>query len=270
MGYYISVEGNIKIFVEDINPTGKKTILFIHGWPGNHNLFEYQYNQLAMTYRCVGIDCRGFGASDKPIEGYNYDRLSDDVRAVIDALQLKDVVLVGHSTGGAIAVRYMARHKGYQISKLVLCAAAAPSLIQRSYFPYGLPKEAVLNIIQGTYDDRPKMIRDFGNMIFFKYKTDAFSDWVFKLGLQASGWATAAIANTWLNEENLFYDLRAINIPTLILHGINDKVCLFQLAIFQRDNIRNARLVPFENSGHFLFCDEKEKFNDELTRFTEE
>lgn len=270
MGHYITVEEGVKIFVEDLNPSGEKTIFFIHGWPGNHNLFEYQFNQLPkLGYRCIGIDCRGFGLSDKPFEGYDYNRLADDVRRVVDELNLKDFILCGHSTGGAICVRYMARHNGYGVSKLALFAAAAPSLIQRPYFPYGLTSEAVVNIIKGTYSDRPKMLNDFGDMIFFQYKTNAFKDWIFQLGLQASGWATAAIANSWLNEE-LFSDLRSIEVPTLILHGIHDKVCLFPLAVAQKNSIPNSRLVPFEYSGHFLFLDQLDKFNDELIKFIEE
>ena len=80
----------------------------------------------AMGYRCIGIDWRGFGKSDKPISGYNFDRLADDIRAVVDGLQLDNFTLVGHSTGGAIAIRYMSRHNGYGVSKLVLVDAAAP------------------------------------------------------------------------------------------------------------------------------------------------
>ncbi|RXN65812.1 alpha/beta fold hydrolase, partial [Clostridium botulinum] len=139
MGYYIKVEPNVKIYVEDLNPEGNKTIVFLHGWPGSHKLFEYQFDQLPkMGYRCVGIDTRGFGNSDKPWTGYGYDRLSDDVRCVVEALKLHDFTLVGHSTGGAMAVRYMARHKGHGVSKLALIDAAAPSLIKRPNFPYGL------------------------------------------------------------------------------------------------------------------------------------
>ena len=94
MGYYVNVEPNVKIYVEDLNPTGKKTILFLHGWPGSHKLFEYQFNQLPMMgYRCIGIDTRGFGNSDKPWRGYDYDRLADDVRCVIDTLKLHDIIL---------------------------------------------------------------------------------------------------------------------------------------------------------------------------------
>src|SRR5665647_3649135 len=106
MGYYVRVEPNVRIYVEDINPQGSKTILFIHGWPLNHKMFEYQFNVLpAMGYRCIAIDQRGFGSSDKPWEGYDLDRMADDVRCVIDALQLKNITLAGHSYGGAISIR---------------------------------------------------------------------------------------------------------------------------------------------------------------------
>ncbi|MGE5454986.1 MAG: alpha/beta fold hydrolase [Methylocystaceae bacterium] len=271
MGYYIEVEPNVKIYVEDLNPEGKKAILFLHGWPGSHKLFEYQFDQLPkMGYRCIGMDTRGFGKSDKPWGGYDYDRLADDVRCVVDALKLQGFTLGGHSTGGAIAIRYMARHNGYGVSKLALFAAAAPSLIKRSYFPYGLPKEAVDEIIQGTYTDRPKMLRGFGDIFFFQYITEPFSDWIFQLGLEAAGWATAAIAKTWLEDERLFDDLGKIRVPTLILHGIHDKVCLFPLAEVQKKGIKNSRLIPFEYSGHALFYDQRDKFNKELTQFIED
>ena len=271
MGYYVKVEPNVKIYVEDLNPEGKKTILFLHGWPGSHKLFEYQFDELPkLGYRCIGIDTRGFGNSDRPIGGYDYNRLADDVRGVVEALKLQNFTLCGHSTGGAIAIRYMARHKGYGVSKLGLFAAAAPSLIQRSYFPYGLPKEAVTDIIKETYSDRPKMLRGFGEMFFFQYVTEPLADWFFNLGLQAAGWATAQVANTWLGEESLFSDLKKINVPTLILHGIHDKVCLFPLAEAQHEGIKNSKLVPFEESGHGLFYDQKEKFNEELAKFIEE
>lgn len=87
--------------------------------------------------------------------------------------------------------------------------------------------------------------------------------------VQAAGWATAAIANSWIEEEGLFDDMSAINVPTLILHGVNDEVCLFQLALAQRDMIRNSKLVPFEQCGHFLFYDQLERFNKELVEFVD-
>jgi non-heme chloroperoxidase len=271
VGFYIKVEPDVKIYVEDLNPDGCKTILFIHGWPASHKMFEYQFDQLPKTgYRCIGIDLRGYGNSDKPWEGYDYDTQADDIRCVVEELDLHDFTLGGHSTGGAIAIRYMARHDGYGVSKLALFAAAAPSLIQRPYFPHGLKKEEVIKIIQGTYNDRPTMLREFGDIFFFQHVTEPLSDWFFQMGLQAAGWSTAAVANAWLDEERLFSDLGEINVPTLILHGIHDKVCLFPLAIAQNEGIRNSRLVPFKYSGHGLFYDQRDKFNKELAQFIEE
>jgi pimeloyl-ACP methyl ester carboxylesterase len=267
MEHWVRVEPDVKIYVNDINPLGRKTILFIHGWPANHKMFEYQYNQLTLIgYRCIGIDMRGFGNSDKPLRGYNYDRLADDVRCVVEALKLQNFTLGGHSTGGAIAIRYMARHNGYGVSKLALFASAAPSLIQRPYFPYGLKEEDVNKIIQATYIDRPNMLRNFGKTFFHQKISEPFSDWFFQLGLQAASWSTIAVANAWLAEE-LFYDLERIFVPTLILHGIHDEVCLFPLAIAQNRGIKNSKLIPFENSGHGLFYDERDKFNRELSQF---
>lgn len=269
MGYYVEVELGVNVYVEDLNPMGNKTIVFLHGWPGDHNLFEYQFNIFSKKgYRCIGIDQRGFGKSDKPFTGYNYNRLSDDVKYVVDALQLKNFILAGHSTGGAIAVKYMGRHNGYGVSKLALFAAAVPSLIKRPNFPYGLDKATVLKIIQDTYIDRPKMLQDFGNIFFYQHITQAFSEWFFNLGLKAAGWSTAAVANTWINEI-LFSDLRLIDVPTLILHGIHDKVVPFQLSEVQKHSIIDSELIPFKYSGHGLFYDQKDKFNEELMKFIE-
>lgn len=270
MGLYIKVAPAVKIYVEDLNPDGCRTILFIHGWPANHKMFEYQFNELPkLGYRCIGIDCRGFGNSDKPWCGYDYDTLADDIRCVVEALDLHDITLGGHSTGGAIAVRYMARHNGYGVSKLALFAAAAPSLIQRPCFPYGLKREDVVKIIHDTDTDRPAMLKGFGDMFFFQYKTAALSDWFFQMGLQAAGWSTAAVAISWLDEERLFDDLGEIAVPALILHGIHDKVCRFPLAEAQHAGIKSSRLVPFKYSGHGLFYDERDKFNKELAAFVE-
>ncbi|QYY44003.1 alpha/beta fold hydrolase [Aneurinibacillus thermoaerophilus] len=267
MGYYVRVEPDVKIYVEDVNPRGGKPILFIHGWPANHKLFEYQFNIFpAMGYRCIGVDIRGFGKSDKPWGDYSYDRLADDVRTVVDILKLQNFTLAGHSVGGAIAVRYMARHKGWGVSKLALFGAAAPSLTQRPDFPYGLPKQDVNKLIQETYNDRPKMLEEFGSMFFFQHITRPFSNWFFQLGLQAAGWSTAAVLAS-LRDESLFFDLGKINVPTLILHGVHDKICLFPLAVAQNKGIKNSKLVPFENSGHGLMWEERDKFNKQLTQF---
>ena len=114
MSHKIKAINGVNINVEEIG-TGKP-IVFIHGWPVNHNMFEYQFTELPKHgYRCIGIDLRGFGDSDKPWEGYNYDTMADDVKAVLDTLNLQNVTLVGFSMGGPISIRYITRHHGAHI-----------------------------------------------------------------------------------------------------------------------------------------------------------
>lgn len=105
-------------------------------------------------------------------------------------------------------------------------------------------------------------------MFFFQNTTCSFSDWFFQLGLQVASWSTAALAIS-LRDESLFSDLRKICVPTLILHGIHDKICPFSLAIIQSKGIKNSKLVPFKYSGHGLFWEERDKFNMELIQFIE-
>ena len=258
MGYFITVEPGVNIYVEDINPTSNKTILFIHGWPLNHKQFEYQFDVLpAMGYRCIGIDWRGFGQSDKPMDGYNFDRLADDIRVIIGALQLENVTLVGHSTGGAIAIRYMARYHGQDVGKLVLVDAAAPT---------GFTAETAQQFLVATENDRPKMMQNVIDTFFFQYITEPFSHWFFQLGLQAAGWSTAAIIIT-LRDEELYQDLPRIHVPTLIIHGLHDKVIPFKQAQEVNQLIKNSQLVPFQYSGHGPFWEERDKFNKLLVQF---
>ncbi len=267
MEYYIRTEPEVNIFVEDLNPRSRKAILFLHGWPLNHNAYEYQFNQLpAMGFRCIGMDTRGFGKSTRPYSGYDYNRLADDVRRVVDALKLQNFTLAGHSMGGAMAIRYMSRYNGYGVSKLALFGAAAPSLTQQPNFPYGHTKEDITQIIDSGLKDRPKMLRDTAPMFFYRPITQPQSDFFFQLGFEASGWSTAKCAMTF-RDETLFSDLEKINVPTIIMHGIHDNVCLYPLAEAMKRSIRNSTLVPFENSGHSLFYEEQDKFNSVLAQF---
>lgn len=267
MQYYVKVEPDVNIFVNDINPESKKVVLFIHGWPLNNCMFEYQYNELAKYgYRCIGIDIRGFGKSDKPYANYSYDRIADDIRIIIEFLKLENVTLVGHSVGGAISIRYMSRHKGVGISKLVLLGAAAPSFIKKYNFPYGSTKQDVEKIISDTYNDRPTMLQGFTDILFNKYITNSFSHWILNLGLEAAGHSTMGLMSS-LGTEDLFKDVGMVNVPTLICQGIHDKICPVQFGETLKKEIRDSELVLFENSGHGLFWEEKDKLNKELIKF---
>ncbi|OXM84417.1 alpha/beta fold hydrolase [Paenibacillus rigui] len=262
MGYYVEVEAGIRAFVEEVG-TGRP-VVFLHGWPQNHQLFEYQFNELPKHgFRCIGIDFRGFGKSDRPWHGYSYDRLADDVRVIVEALQLKNAALIGFSMGGAVAIRYMARYGGDRINQLLLLAAAAPSFTQREGFPYGMKKEEVNAIIDAAYKDRPNMANDFGRMFFASQISDSFRSWVNDQAFEASSQGTIKCAES-LRDEDLRPDLAKIQVPTTIFHGALDRICPYALAMAMHEGIANSKLIRFERSGHGVFYDELAKFNQEL------
>ncbi|WP_411344370.1 alpha/beta fold hydrolase [Paenibacillus sp. WLX1005] len=267
MGKYVQVEDGVKIFVQDIGEG--IPVIFLHGWPANHLMFEYQFSRLPLDgYRCIGIDFRGFGKSDAPWEGYTYDRMADDLRAVIDDLGIENAVLAGFSMGGAVAIRYMARHQGHGIAQLALMGAAAPVFVKRPDFDYGLmdADDLTADLIEATYEDRPKMLGQFG-LKFTKSKTKAgMMVWLETLCYQASHHGTIKAAMA-LRDEDLRGDLSAINVPTVIFQGMKDKICDPQFAQLLSESITDARVVPFESSGHAMMFDEMEKFNEELLLF---
>lgn len=264
---FIEVEPGVRVYVED---TGVGTpVFFVHGWPVSQKMFEYQFSQFHRNgYRCIGIDLRGFGRSDKPYGEYSYDVFADDVHKVLEELNLRDITLAGFSMGGAIALHYVARHHGDRVARLALLAAAAPSFTRRKGFPYGLERSVVDGLIDACEANRPEMLAEFGKIFF--YRADSvrhrFADWFFGLGLEASHQATVSCLEV-LRDGDLRSDMAKVKVPTLILHGVEDRVCLFPLAEQMHAGIGGSQLVRFEKSGHGLFFDERPKFNEELTRF---
>lgn len=265
MRRFVKGKHGAAIAVEDLGEG--EPILFLHGWPFSHEMFEYQYNFfLPKGYRILGIDLRGFGDSDLVIEDYGYDTLSDDVRAVVEELQIQNAILVGFSMGGAIAARYMARHGGLGIRKLVLVSAAAPVFPKRPAYLYGFKKEEVTALIEATQVNRPKMLQDFVKKLFHEKVTASYRDWLFDLALQASSYGTLLSAIS-LREEDMSDDLSQIAVPTLICHGKRDRVVPFEFAGEMADLIPQSLLLAFERSGHAIFHDEGDKLNRLLLKF---
>ncbi|XEC95173.1 alpha/beta fold hydrolase [Paenibacillus tarimensis] len=265
---YIEVEKGVRLFVQDLNPgAGSRPVVFVHGWPLNHTMFEYQYNVLPQHgFRCIGFDLRGFGESDKPWDGYSYDRLADDLSTVLETMQVEDAVLVGFSIGGAISIRYMSRHGARRIRKLALAAPAAPVFTKRPDYPYGLPVEQVNDSIRLLYRDRPQVLSDFGSMFFNRNVGLGISGWLYNLGLEAASHALIRCLVT-LRDEDLRNDLRQIRVPTAIFHGVHDRIVPFPNAQAVQQGIAGSHLYPFYNSGHGLFIEEAETFNAALLGF---
>ncbi|MBF0408451.1 MAG: alpha/beta hydrolase [Candidatus Riflebacteria bacterium] len=264
---FVEVEPNVHLHIRD---WGKgKPIVFIPGWPLSHEMFEYQFTHLVQQgYRCVGITMRGFGKSSAPWGDYNYDIFADDIKKILEALDLNEVTLAGHSMGGAISLHYVARHKSERVAKLALFGAAAPCFTKRPGFQYGLEPSAVDGFIEACNADRPKLVEDFGKIFFLNENAVSvkLGEWFYDMGMEASPHATAACLKV-LRNFDLREEMAKVNVPTAIFHSKHDKICLFQLGEAMADGIKGATLIPFEKSGHGLFFEEKDKFNKELVKF---
>ncbi|HEY6142695.1 MAG TPA: alpha/beta hydrolase [Flavobacterium sp.] len=265
---FIEVEKNVKLHVTDLG-VGKPVVL-IHGWPLSDAMYEYQYAELLQKgYRVIGITLRGFGLSDKPGGAYNYDVYADDIKVILDKLKIENATIGGFSMGGATVIHYVAKYNAAHVSKLALFGAAAPVWTKRADFNYGFwTKEDVNGLIALNNTNRPQLLENFGK-IFPANETSVspgLGAWLGTIQAQASSYAMAESLKT-LRDSDLREDLKKIKIPTLILHGTQDKICSYELAQQMHTSIANSTLVPFEKSGHALFIEELTKFNAELVKF---
>ena len=267
---FIEVEKNVRLHVTDIGEG--KPIVLIHGWPLSDAMYEYQYQSLAKKgFRVIGITLRGFGKSDRPYGKYDFDVFSDDIKVVLEKLNIQNAVLGGFSMGGAVVLHYVTKYNGAHISKLALFAAAAPSWKQREGFPYGVSDADAEGLINATLTARQDLIASFGAA--FPSKEGNISKnvekWLENINLEAWPYAiTQSI--TALRDLELRPELTKVNVPVAIFHGTQDKLCNFAFAEELHRGIKNSYIVKFENSGHALFVEEAEKFNNELEKFAKQ
>lgn len=264
---YITVDNQVKLHVTDLG-MGKPVVL-IHGWPLSDAMYEYQYQFLVEKgYRVIGITLRGFGKSDKPFGPYNYDVYAQDIKTVLDKLNIQDATLGGFSMGGAISIHYVAKFHSSRVSKLALFGAAAPSWTKKSDYNFGFSSEAVDDLIALSKVNRPQLLENFGK-IFGASETSipaGMGNWLGSINMEASPYATTQSLIA-LRDTDLRNELSKINIPTAIFHGTKDVICEYALAEQMKNGIKNSYIVKFENSGHGLFLEELEKFNTELLSF---
>jgi non-heme chloroperoxidase len=267
---FIEVEKNVKLHVTDIGEG--KPIVLIHGWPLSDAMYEYQYQSLSKKgFRVIGITLRGFGKSDRPYGKYDFDVFSDDIKVVLEKLNIQNALLGGFSMGGAVVLHYMAKYDGAHISKLALFAAAAPSWKQREGSPHGVSDADAEGLIKATLTGRQDLIASFGAA--FPSKEGNISKnvekWLENINLEAWPYAiTQSI--TALRDLDLRPELAKVKVPVAIFHGTQDKLCNFAFAEELHRGIKNSYIVKFENSGHALFVEEAEKFNNELEKFAKQ
>ena len=160
-----SLASPVNIYYED---SGKgKPVIFIHGWPLNSQMWEYQVNELPQKgIRCITYDRRGFGKSDKPLYGYDYDTLAADLKSLIGELNLDNIVLVGFSMGGGEVARYIGRYGTEKIDKVVLVSAVTPFMLQTTDNPAGIPQNQFDEFEKQIREDRPAFMTNFGKSFY--------------------------------------------------------------------------------------------------------
>jgi non-heme chloroperoxidase len=261
----------VKLSYEDYGQ-GNPVVL-IHGWPLSKEMWEYQLEPLINAgSRVIAYDRRGFGKSDRPWSGYDYDSLTDDLRHVIEELDLNNVTLVGFSMGGGEVARYFTRYNGDRVSKVVLISSIVPYMLKSEDNPEGLEQENLNDMMNELKKDRIGFLDDFGKHFFgihaLKHPVSApLLDYYRMLGSMASPRATQECMKSF-SMTDLRKDAQAITVPTLIIHGDADKTVPIEASSRRAVKlIPGSQFVEYEGAPHGLFYTHRERLNMDLVSF---
>ncbi|MER5299428.1 alpha/beta fold hydrolase [Streptomyces lasiicapitis] len=269
-----TVKDGTQLHYEDWG-TGRPVILLTSATM-NSRMWEFQAPYLAgQGLRCILPDRRGFGRSERPWDGYDYDTLADDLAALIDHLALSDVTLVGYAMGGGEAVRYLARHGSQQVARLALVCSTTPYLLRAPDNPDGIEAAVLEEAIAAITTDRAAYMAQCAVLFFGGSQATPDSlplspqlvDFMTRQALDGSLRATVEITRT-LFTEDLRADLCAVDVPTLIVHGEADPTAPLELCAHRSAClIPGSRTVVYEGAAHGLFATHADRLNTELLQF---
>jgi non-heme chloroperoxidase len=251
-------------------------VVFSHGWPLSAEAFEDQMLFLTSRgYRCIAHDRRGHGRSSQPWQGNDMDTYADDLATLVEKLDLKNAIHVGHSTGGGEVARYIGRHGTKRIAKAVLISAIPPFLLKTSSNPGGIPIEVFDQLRAAMAADRPQFWKDF-SMAFYGYNRPGakISEGVrdsFWFQSTMTGYPASYLGSKALSETDFTQDLKKFDVPTLVLHGDDDQVVpIANSALLSCKLIRNAKLKIYKGAPHGMCTTHKEQVNEDLLAFIKE
>ncbi|HEY0210191.1 alpha/beta hydrolase [Acerihabitans sp.] len=251
-------------------------VVFVHGWPLDADMWEYQMNFLAENgYRAIAYDRRGFGRSSQPWDGYDYDTFADDLDELLQKLDIRQAVLVGFSMGGGEVARYIARHGTRRLAKAVLISAVTPLFIKTADHPEGVDKSVFDGIKAGLAADRPQFLSDFSTVFYGTNRPDNNVS----AGILAQTLNIALLASikgtidcvTAFSETDFRRDMQAFSLPTLVIHGDDDQVVPFEATgKLAAAAIASSILKVYPGAPHALCFTHKDQLNQDLLAFIQQ
>ncbi|ASL46282.1 Non-heme chloroperoxidase [Burkholderia sp. AD24] len=271
---YVTTKDGTRIFYKDWG-TGTP-VVFSHGWPLDADAWDPQMLFLVNKgYRVIAHDRRGHGRSDQPSHGNDMDTYADDLAAVIDALDLKGAMLVGHSTGGGEIAHYVGRHGTARVAKMVLIGAVPPIMVKTESNPNGLPMSVFDGIRASVASNRSQFYKDLAVPFFGFNRPNAKVE----QGTIDEFWREGMLGSIkgqydcvkQFSEVDYTADLKKIDVPTLVLHGDDDQIVpIDQAGRMSAKIVRNATLKVYPGAPHGMCTTEADKVNADLLAFLQQ
>ena len=270
----VTTQDGVELYYKDWGPKNGQVVMFSHGWPLNSDSWESQMQFLAEKgYRVIAHDRRGHGRSSQPWDGNDMDHYADDLSAVIKALKVKDVTLVGFSTGGGEVARYIGRHGTKLVKKAALISAVPPIMVKTEWNPNGVPMSVFDGIREASNKDRSQLYLDIASGPFFGFNREGAKP---SQGMIQSFWRQGMMAgakNTYdsiaaFSATDFREDLAKFDVPTLVVHGDDDQIVPIETTgKASAALIKNAKLIIYKGAPHGLADTHKDQLNQELLNF---
>ncbi len=251
-------------------------VVLIHGWPLDHQMWEHQSVYLAgQGLRVIAYDRRGFGKSSQPWTGYDYDTLAADLKALLDALELQNVTLVGFSMGGGEVARYLSRYgSDGRVAKAVFVAGVPPFMLKTDDNPEGVDASVFQQMLDGLNKDRADFINEFGKKFYGSAAlglgvavSASQAAWTLQMAMPASPKATLDCVNAFVATD-FRSDLKTINVPTLVIHGDSDQVVPIKVSGERTAQmVPNAQYLVYSGAPHGLHLLNKDRLSADLLAF---
>ena len=267
---YATAKDGTRLFYKDWGQ-GRPVVL-IHGWPLSGDTFDDAAVALAERgYRAIVPDRRGFGRSDQPWDGYDYDTFADDVAAIVlEAGVGEPIALAGFSMGGGEVARFISRHGANQVSHAILIGSVVPFLLKTDDNPNGAPREVFDGMVEGICKDRADFFRNFFVGFFGKgLVSEAVLDDAFRQAMMAGLRPTLGCVRAF-SETDFRPDLEQFTMPTLVIHGVKDETVPIELTAREvARRVPGAQLIEYDDGAHGIFASHKQRLIGDLLGFLE-